>query len=89
MCARNNGFVQVGAQARPLGAGELLLDCFELATDARRLDMEASPMTAGDLASTSSQWRRQRGKSRMFSVNVRSPRVEKSCGLGSSLSWTW
>ena len=27
----------------PLVPGELLMDCFELATDARRLDMEASP----------------------------------------------
>jgi len=27
----------------PLVPGELLMDCFELAADARRLDMEASP----------------------------------------------
>lgn len=33
----------------PIVPGELLLDCFELATEARRLDMEASPYDCRDL----------------------------------------
>ncbi|WP_018295468.1 hypothetical protein [Corynebacterium lubricantis] len=36
-------------KASPIFPGELVLDCFELATDARRLDMEASPYDCRDL----------------------------------------
>ncbi|MDY5784642.1 3-methyladenine DNA glycosylase [Corynebacterium sp.] len=37
------------AKMGPLVPGELLLDCFELAVDARRLDMEASPYDCREL----------------------------------------
>lgn len=72
----------------PLVPGELLLDCFELAKDARRLDMEASPYDCRELGFDIVPVETTEEKPRTCSANERSARVEKNYAPGSSLSST-
>ena len=48
MCPRRRWTLQVGVQTGPLVESGLVLDCLELAADARVLDMRASPYDLRD-----------------------------------------